>query len=208
MAALPGAMLTAVLLACGDEGSPAGGDPGTEPGITGVVARQKTGVGVPGVTLTVLAAGQPVTSAVSGPDGSFDTGRLQDGSYVVVPVGLELAGLDPRFDVMEPMRDTVQVESGKAPALVFAVVGIVPARITGEVTCGGSPDPGASIRVAGGGSTDRTVVADALGRYGALDLLPGVYTVLPAAASCALSPAYVVLDLRPGEFGRVDFSGS
>lgn len=208
MGFLPGALLAAVSLGCGDDASPSGGDPGTEPGITGVVARQKTGAGVPGVTLTILAAGEPVTSAVSGPDGSFDTGRLEDGSYVVVPVGLELAGLDPRFDVMEPVQDTVNVESGKAPALVFAVVGIVPARITGEVTCAGAPDPGATIRVAGGGGTDRTVTADALGRYGALDLLPGIYTVLPAAASCTLSPAYEVLDLRPGEFGRVDFAGS
>jgi hypothetical protein len=175
--------------------------------VSGVVARQKTGVGIPGVTLAVMAGGEVVTAAVTGPDGGFATGPLQDGSYEIVPVGLELAGLDPRFDVMEPARDTVRVSSGESPGMVFAVVGLVPARITGEVSCGGQPDPGAVIRVVGGAATDRSATADVLGRYAVLDLLPGVYTAIPVSGSCSLAPSYMVLNLRPGEFGKADFGG-
>lgn len=195
-----------VTAACSDETDPAGGG-GQGEGVTGVVARQKTGVGVEGVTLSILSSGRVVAAAATAADGSFASGPIPDGTYEVVPVGLELAGLDPRYDVMEPARDTVQVASGSGPELVFAVVGLVPARITGEVTCGGQPDPGAVVRVAGGGATNVSATADALGRYAALDLLPGVYTAIPESGRCPLSPAYVILDLRPGEFGRADFGG-
>lgn len=206
-----GAALAAILLAlylgaCGDE-DPAGSGGGNGEGVTGLVARQKTGVGVEGVTVAVLSGGRPVHAAVTGPDGSFSTGPLADGVYVLVPVGLELAGLDPRFDVMEPLRDTVTVSSGKGPDLVFAVVGLIPARITGEVSCGGQPDPTATIRVAGGSATDEVAAADAVGRYAVLDLLPGVYTVIPQSGACAVAPGHQILTLRPGEFGRVDFGG-
>jgi len=206
-----GAALAAILLAfslgaCSDE-DPAGSGGGNGEGVAGVVARQKTGVGVEGVTVAVLAGGRPVHAAVTGPDGRFGTGPLADGVYEIVPVGLELAGLDPRFDVMEPLRDTVTVSSGKGPDLVFAVVGLIPARITGEVTCGGQPDPTATIRVAGGSTTDQVAAADAVGRYAVLDLLPGVYSVIPQSGACAVTPDHQILTLRPGEFGRVDFGG-
>lgn len=200
-------VMTALAVGCSEEGSPAQGEDGTSPGVTGVVARQKTGVGVPGITVAAVAPGGTRAAAVTGPDGSFDTGPLPDGTYEIVPVGLELAGLDPRFDVMEPPRDTVQVSSGEARELVFAVVGIIPARITGEVTCGGQPDAGAVIRVAGGAGTDVEATTDAVGRYAVLDLLPGVYSVFPVSAGCSVAPAYMVMELRPGEFRRADLGG-
>ena len=197
--------LATLVGACDDD--PAGHGDLDEGGLRGVVARQKTGEGVAGVTVTARSNGVPVAAAVTGDDGTFRFGALPDGSYEVVPVGLDLAGLDPRFDVMEPPRDTAVLSGGEAPGLVFAVVGLVPARITGEVTCGGSPDPSATLRVAGGPSTDQTVEVDALGRYAALDLNAGTYVVIPVTVNCSVSPAYHVANVRPGELVRADFEG-
>lgn len=201
------ALALSLFAACGDDDGPAGNDGADRPGVSGVVARQKTGVGVAGVTVAVLSGTGVVHAVVTAPDGRFSTGPLADGVYELVPVGLELAGLDPRFDVMEPLRDTVAVSSGAADGVVFAVVGIIPARVTGEVTCGGQPDPTATVRVAGGTGTNRVASADALGRYAVLDLVAGVYTVIPESGACAVSPDHLILTLRPGEFGLADFGG-
>ena len=194
-----------LLGACDDD--PAGHGELDEDGLRGVVARQKTGEGVPGVTMAARSNGVAVAAAVTGDDGAFRFGTLPDGSYEVVPVGLDLAGLDARFDVMEPPRDTALLSDGAAPALVFAVVGLVPARITGMVSCGGTPDPVARLRVVGGPSTDQTVEVDALGRYAALDLNSGTYVVIPVTGNCTVSPAYHVATVRPGELVRADFEG-
>ncbi len=204
----PGILTVALaVLAWGCDDDPAGHG-GLDPdGVRGVVARQKTGEGVAGVTVTARSNGLPVAAAVTADDGTFRFDALPDGSYELVPVGLDLAGLDPRFDVMEPPRDTAVLSDGRATGLVFAVVGLVPARITGEVTCAGSPDPSAMLRVAGGPSTDQTVDVDALGRYAALDLNAGNYVVIPVAGGCSVSPAYYVATVRPGELVRADFGG-
>lgn len=201
------ALSVAFLCACGSDDTPAGNDGGDGPGVNGVVARQKTGVGIGGVTVAVRSGTGVVHAAVTAPDGTFSTGPLPDGVYELVPVGLDLAGLDPRFDVMEPLRDTVTVSSGSAEGVVFAVVGIIPARVTGEVSCGGEPDATATVRVAGGIGTNRVAAADALGRYAVLDLVAGVYTVIPESGACAVSPDHLILTLRPGEFGLADFGG-
>lgn len=192
---------------CSDDNNPTGGGDGSEPGIQGTISRQKTGVGVPGLTVAVVSGGEAVAAGTTDPNGEFAIRGVPDGSYEVVPVGLELAGLDPRFDVMEPAVDTVVVEGGASEALVFAVVGLVPARITGDVTCGGTPDTGATVRVAGGVATDRESSPDPLGRYAVLDLLAGVYVVVAESPNCMLAPAYRIVTVRPGEFVRVDFSG-
>jgi hypothetical protein len=196
-----------VSLGCADDNSPTGGGDGTAPGVQGTVTRQKTGVGVPGVTVALVDGSEAVAAATTGPNGEFSVSGVPDGSYEVVPVGLELAGLDPRFDVMEPARDTVVVEGGTSDPLVFAVVGLVPARVTGEVTCGGLPETAATVRVAGGLGTDEEAVPDPLGRYAVLDLLAGVYVVAAQSANCTLVPDYRIVTVRPGEFVRVDFSG-
>lgn len=204
---LAAALVASFLLGCGEGDGPAGNEGGNGSGISGVVSRQKTGVGVGGVTIAIVSGSGAVHAAVTAPDGSFSTGPLADGVYELVPVGLELAGLDPRFDVLEPVRDTVTVSSGSSGDVVFAVVGIIPARVTGEITCGGEPDPTATVRVAGGSATNRVASADALGRYAVLDLLPGVYTVIPESGACAVAPGHQILTLRPGEFGLAHFGG-
>lgn len=196
-----------VSLGCSDDNTPTGGDDGTTPGVQGTISRQKTGVGVPGLTVAVVNGGEAVAASTTGPNGEFAVPGVPDGTYEVVPVGLELAGLDPRFDVMEPTRDTVVVEGGSSDPLVFAVVGLVPARITGEVTCGGVPETAATVRVAGGAATDEEATPDPLGRYAVLDLLAGVYVVAAESSNCTLVPAYRIVTVRPGEFVRVDFGG-
>ncbi|MEJ2539914.1 MAG: hypothetical protein P8188_08095 [Gemmatimonadota bacterium] len=198
--------LMATVGSCDDDPATPGGHDG-DGGLQGVVARQKTGEGVGGVTLAVARDGQVVTAVVTEADGSFGVTDVADGFYEIVPVGLELAGLDSRFDVMEPPRDTATVSGGEAPSLVFAVVGVVPARITGTVTCAGEPDVAASVRVVGGPATDQTVPVDALGRYAALELDAGAYAVIVQSGSCVVSPAYRTVNLRPGELGRADFEG-
>jgi hypothetical protein len=84
------------------------------------------------------------------------------------------------------------------------VVGLVPPRITGRVTCGGAGAEGVRVRVVGG-SSDVTATADAAGLWSALELEPGSYAVLPSGAPCALSPAYRVVELRPGQLAEADF---
>lgn len=202
------AVATAALAAGCDDHSPTGTGGGDEAAaIRGTVTRQKTGQGVEGVTFTVLRAGRPVVAATSGPDGSFSVPGLADGTYEVVPTGLELAGVDPLYDAVEPARDTAVVAGGSGEALVFAVLGLVPGRISGTVTCGGEPDPTAEVRVAGGTGTDRTATPDAIGRYAVLELEAGVYAVVPGSSHCTLTPSLRIVDVRPGEFVRVDFAG-
>jgi len=192
---------------CDDESPTGNEDGGSEGEIQGTVARQKTGQGVEGVTLAVLQAGTPVAAVTSGPDGTFAISGLGAGTWEVVPVGLELAGLDPLYDVMEPARNTVVVADGESTPLVFAVVGLVPGRISGTVTCGGESNLAATVRVAGGTGTDRTVTPDAIGRYAALELAAGVYAVVAESPDCTLAPSLRIVEVRPGEFVRADFQG-
>lgn len=207
---LPGLLLVLALaglsVGCDDELPTGSGGEAGAGALGGTVTRQKTGQGVDGVTLTVLRAGRPVAAVTSGPDGAFSVPGLGDGSYEVVPTGLELAGLDPLYDAMEPTRDTAVVAEGRSEALVFAVVGLVPGRISGTVTCGGEPNLAATVRVAGGRGTDRTATPDAIGRYAVLDLEAGVYAVVGASPDCILSPSLRIVEVRPGEFVRVDFA--
>lgn len=202
-------LLAAALLTGGcDDESPTGNEGGSDDAVLrGTVARQKTGQGVEGLTFAVLEAGRPVAAVISGPDGTFSLPALADGTYEVVPVGLELAGVDPLYAVMEPARDTVVVAQGRSEPLVFAVVGLVPGRISGTVTCGGEPSLAATVRVAGGTGTDETATPDVIGRYAVLELEAGVYAVVPDSPDCILAPPLRIVVVRPGEFVRVDFAG-
>lgn len=203
---LASGLLVGLLVAgCDDASDAVGPGPVGEGQVTGVVARQKTAEGVPGVVMALLRGGGVRQVTVTGADGTFAFQGLEAGTWRVRPAATELAGLDGRYDAMEPVEHEVTL--GSEPVdLVFAVVGLVPPRITGRVTCGGAGDPGAVIRVVGG-ATDASTVADASGLYSVLELDPGIYAVLAQGAACELSPAFQVVELRAGQLGEAHFQG-
>ena len=195
-----------LVVACSDSGAtdpPGGAGPGS---VDGVVARHKTGEGVPGLVIAALYEDQVVATTHTAADGTWAIQGLSAGPYRIAATGTELAGLDLRYDAMEPPEHEVDVIAGDPESLVFAVVGLIPTRITGEVTCGGAPQVGATIRVIGG-SSDVTATTDSQGRFAALDLYPGSYAVLPVDVPCGVVPEYHAMDLRQGEFGEADFAG-
>jgi hypothetical protein len=189
---------------CEGDDEPAG--PGTgSAAIAGTVTRQKTGVGVPGLVAVLIRDGQVVATSHTDAGGGFGFGSVAAGSYTVRLTGYDIAGLDPRFDVLEPQSQSMLVPDG-AGDLVFTVVGVLAPRVTGAVMCGGAPAADARVRVIGG-STDTTVVADGVGRYALLDLEPGRYAVIAVDVRCDVSPGFHALDLLPGQAGNADFEG-
>jgi hypothetical protein len=192
------------LTACESDDEPAGPGAGSA-AIAGTVTRQKTGVGVPGLVAVLIRDGQVVATSHTDAGGSFGFGSVAAGGYTVRLTGYDIAGLDPRFDVLEPQSQSMLVPDGDG-AMVFTVVGVLAPRVTGAVTCGGGPAAGARVRVIGG-STDTTVVADAVGRYALLDLEPGRYAVIAVEVPCDASPDFHALDLLPGQAGNADFDG-
>lgn len=180
--------------------------PSLAPGLLGgTVARQKTAIGVEGAVLVLSDTSGVRATALSDATGRFRFSEMPPGEYEVQLVAPEVAGIDPLFEVLEPAAHEVQL--GSEPIdLVFAVVGLVPARITGRVLCDGEPVVGMEVRVAGG-EVDAVAVTDAGGLFTVLDLAPGVYTVLPLDAPCLLTPAREVVRIRPGEFVDLGFGG-
>jgi hypothetical protein len=198
------AVLLAVVSACDDTGDIAPDLSGAPGVIEGVVARQKTGVGVAGVILALQESGTTLATAVTTESGGFSFANVPSGNYEVRIAAPELAGLDPIFDALEPESWSVQVGSDPVD-LVFAVVGLVPARVTGRITCGGAAAEGAEIRVVGG-AHDAVHLADATGSWSALNLAAGAYAVIPVAAPCPLEPGWTAVELRPGQMVEVDFT--
>lgn len=192
-------------------GSCTDGDGGTDPtaapgSISGTVARQKTGEGVDGAVLALLADSITVRAVtVSDANGRFAFEDVEQGEYRVRLIAPALAGLDPLYYALEPEEFTVSVASDPLE-VVLAVVGIVPARVTGTVLCGGAPAVGVEVRVIGG-SADVVGATDSGGFFTVLDLLPGTYAVIPVSAPCDLEPRYQAVHLRPGEFKVMDFGG-
>ena len=179
--------------------------PGNNAAMAGSVTRQKTGAGVPGVVVALLANDELTATTHTDAAGQFDFGRVGAGTYTVRITGFEIAGIDPRFDAPEPSSRIVTVGQGSSD-LVFTIVGLVPPRITGEVRCGGSAVEGARVRVIGG-EADVTVVTNALGRYAALNLMPGHYAVIPIESPCVTMPSHHAVELLPGQSGQADFVG-
>lgn len=192
--------------ACADASREPVGPQASGPGsVTGTVTRHKTGTGVPDLVAVVQSHGRIRGVAVTDDAGRFAFSGLPSGAYTVRLTARDIAGLDSRYDVLEPDSAVVVIDGG-SPDLVFTVLGLIPPRITGDILCAGVAAAGAQVRVAGGG-TDTVVVTNEQGKYAALDLAPGTYAVLPVAAPCELSPAYRVVELRPGQAGDADFSG-
>lgn len=174
--------------------------------VRGVVARQKTAAGVPGVPVALLRGGDVRRVTLTDSEGTFSFEGVEGGSWRVRPVATGLAGLDARFDAVEPIEWEITVDASPVD-LVFAVVGLLPPRITGRVTCGGTGVAGARVRVVGG-AADVVASTDASGLYSVLDLYPGSYAVWASDAPCALNPTHRVVELRQGQLAEAHFEGS
>lgn len=168
----------------------------------------KDGSGVPNALVALLRGGQVVDAAATGAGGHVAFTGVPDGTYTLRLTGLELTGLSPRHTSFEPLSQEVVVGAGApAPSVVFAGVGLVPARITGVVSCAGAPVPDVAMRVVGG-ETDVTVSTNAQGRYGATDLGAGHYAVfvVAAPAACVFDEDHAVADVRIGQQANIDFT--
>ena len=190
--------------ACDDDG---GLDPSIgSSAVSGTVARQKTAEGVAGAVLALVdAEGMVLATTFTDGTGHFTFRAIDQGDYAVRLVAPELAGLDPLYDALEP--EVWEFALGSDPVeLVFAVVGLIPARITGTVSCGGAPAGGVDVRVIGG-PTDVTATTESSGIFTALDLLPGTYAVIPLSPPCALDPPFSAANVRPGQFVDLSFGG-
>ncbi len=197
-------LVLGLTIACGDDSQPStlrsgGGQ------VRGMVASAKTGEGVPNLVVVLLRDGQIVRAVPTNATGDFDIGDVEAGEYVVRLVGFELAGLSLINTAFTPMERAIVV-AGEVLDLTFAAVGIIPAKIVGEVRCGGMPVSGARIRVVGG-QTDKVVETNVVGRYGANDLAAGSYTVMLIDAPCAITSEYDVLFVNSGQSVTADFAG-
>jgi hypothetical protein len=173
--------------------------------VTGVVASSKTAQGVPNVVVALIRDGTVLRAVPTDDGGQFAFPAVEPGRYVVRLTGLEVSGLSPLHTAFTPEEQEILVE-GVPLDLTFAVVGLVPAHIVGEVFCGGRPAVGATLRVVGGG-TDTVVETDAVGRYGATDLAPGSYTVMAADLPCSVASDLEVVSLSAGQSIFVNFAG-
>lgn len=173
--------------------------------VTGVVAAAKTAEGIPDLVIVLTRDGRILQATHTSDEGAFRFDGLKPGPYRVALTGVEFSDLSPLRTVFTPAEHHVVV--GSEPIdLTFAAVGLVPARIVGEITCGGRPAVGARIRVVGG-ITETVVQTDAVGRYGATDLAPGNYTVMALEVPCAVGGRVEVVSVKAGQSMNVDFEG-
>ena len=173
--------------------------------LTGTVARAKTGDGVANVVVALLREGAVVATTATAPDGAFAFDAVAPGGYDVALTGLELTGLSLLHTTFEPARQSVEV-GGEVEPLLFAAVGVVPARITGVVRCGGLVDTDAAVRIAGG-AVDTVVTTNAIGRYALTDLEGGTYALFPTRSACLTSLGPAVVRAEIGQFVGMDFDG-
>jgi len=173
--------------------------------VAGVVASSKTAEGIPNLVVALIRDGTVLRTVPTNTAGEFAFADVDPGRYVVRLTGLEISGLSPLHTAFTPVEQEILVE-GEALDLTFAVVGLVPAHIVGEVFCGGRPAIGAGIRVVGG-STDATVQTDAVGRYGATDLAPGSYAVMAVDVPCNVESDTEIVSLGAGQSIFVNFAG-
>lgn len=197
------ALLT-IAISCSDHDESTGLSSG--PGqIDGTVTSEKTAHGIPNLVVALVHDGQVVAASPTDSSGAFSFRGLAQGDYVVRLTGIELSALDPLHNAFTPVADSITV--GDTPArLFFAAVGLIPPRVVGVVSCGGTPVASARVRVIGA-STDTVVTTTAQGRYGATQLDPGHYAVIVVDAPCTIDPPYDAVELLPGQAAQVDFAG-
>lgn len=199
MARLAAVLLVALTVACMDAPQGSAGR------VAGVVASAKTAEGVPNLLVALILDGRVLSAVPTNTLGEFWFDDVAPGRYVVRLTGLEISGLSPLHTTFTPVEQTILVE-GEPLDLTFAVVGLVPTHIVGEVSCGGRPAVGAHIRVVGG-STDTVVETDAVGRYGATDLTPGNYTVMAMDVPCTVESDIEIVSVNAGQSLFVNFEG-
>lgn len=173
--------------------------------LAGRLALAKTGDGVPNAVIALERDGAVVAATATSADGTFSFDRVARGTYDVHLTGLELTPLSLAHTRFEPRSQRVEV-NGETQPLLFAAVGLIPARITGIVSCGGQVDPDAAVRIVGG-QVDSVVVSNGIGRYALTDLEPGHYAVMPVRAACLDALAARVVHAQVGQYVGVDFDG-
>ncbi|HUH13094.1 MAG TPA: plastocyanin/azurin family copper-binding protein [Longimicrobiales bacterium] len=176
-AAIMGSALTvsALLLACGDDGD----DGGTDPPLTGTVSGSVTaaGTGVPGTALSLSATGQSTRSATSSSSGAFSFAAVPAGSWtlgITPPSGFALAGgqsASVPVTVTGGQTSTVNVSLAAAQA--------ADAGIRATVTADGSPRSAVTVRLynAGAASASATRSTGTDGTASFLSIAPGGYDV-------------------------------
>lgn len=202
--ALAAISLLVVTPSCSDHDASTGLASG--PGqIDGTVTSEKTAHGIPNLVVALIREGHVVAAAPTDSSGAFSFDALAQGDYVVRLTGVELSQLDPLYNAFTPVADSVTVDN--APVrLFFTAVGLIPPRIVGVVSCEGTPVPSARVRVIGA-STDTVVTTSAQGRYGATELDPGHYAVIPIEAPCPVEPSYRAVELLQGQAVEANFAG-
>lgn len=196
-------LLAALVSACGDD--PVADVAGRRGELTGTVARAKTGDGVANAVIALVRDGAVVRTTATNAVGAFAFDAVPAGGYTIHLTGLELTGMSLLHTTFEPLSQPVEV-AGEMEPVLFAAVGVVPARITGIVRCGGAVDTDAAVRIAGG-AVDSVVATNTVGRYALTDLDGGTYAVLPVRARCLGALADTVVRAEVGQYVGVDFDG-
>lgn len=176
--------------------------------LAGSVGLVKSGEGVRDIIAVLLRDGHVVAAEPTDALGTFRFTDVSAGQYTVRLTGLELSAVSLRHTAFDPVWQDVRV-NGAPVDIVFAGVGLVPARILGDVTCDAAPLAGVTLRVVGG-TTDVSVQTNAQGRYAATDLDPGHYTVLlpTTTPNCRFAAPWSVTEVLVGQSVEVDFNGS
>ncbi|HET9984630.1 MAG TPA: carboxypeptidase-like regulatory domain-containing protein [Longimicrobiales bacterium] len=205
---LAGVAALAILAgACQADRPPTAPDGGAGDGdVTGTVALVKTGAPVANAIVALIQGGRVLQAAPTDEAGHFAFDRVPPGSYTVHLTGIELTAEDPLFTSFEPLSQSV-TRAAEPLHVYFGGEGIVPARLTGFVTCRGAAVAGARVRIVGG-ATDTTVVTTEQGRYGSPDLAAGAYAVyLEAADPCGYPTPFQAGRVKTGQLLRLDFEG-
>lgn len=160
-------------------------------GVGGTVRERVAGKPIPGATVTAIgAAGEVITSTVSGEDGAYYLAGV-DAPQITLVVAAPLA---------DPVATVVALDEGPVTDVDLELE--LRGALTGVVTSGGWPLSGVRLLLRGAdGAVVSSTVTDDGGRYRFGAVVPGNYTVTTApAAPCVLAvgPNATLADLRVG----------
>lgn len=160
-------------------------------GVGGTVRDRIAGKPIPGATVTAIgAAGEVITSTVSGEDGAYHLAGV-DAPQITLVVAAPLA---------DPVATVVALDEGPVTDVDLELE--LRGALTGVVTSGGWPLSGVRLLLRGAdGAVVSSTVTDDGGRYRFGAVAPGNYTVTTApAAPCVqtVGPNATLADLRVG----------